>query len=71
MAICHGGFTHGRFHRDFNLLRLLLIYVTTLGSSNYLRRSKFMTVLAGELAGFIGFNDNSLVLHAVAEKYPW
>ena len=70
MAICQGGFTHGRFHRDFNLLRA----AADLRYDSWLKQlleaqQVYGLYWQGELAGFIGFNDNSLVLHAVAEKY--
>lgn len=68
--VCHGAFSHGRFHRDFNLSR----------AAADLRYDNWLTQLLeaqrvyglywrGELAGFIGYNGNNLLLHAVAEKY--
>ncbi|OFZ65902.1 MAG: GNAT family N-acetyltransferase [Betaproteobacteria bacterium RBG_16_56_24] len=80
LAICHGAFAHGRFHRDFNLdsARADLRY------DNWLRQLYEKDAVYGlywrdELAGFIAHADNSLVLHAVAEpqrgkgraKYWW
>lgn len=70
LAICHGAFSHGRFHRDFALSR----------SSADLRYDKWLDQLLdagtvyglysnGELAGFIGYHGASLVLHAVSEKF--
>jgi GNAT superfamily N-acetyltransferase len=69
MEICKGAFAHGRFHRDFNLPR----------AAAELRYEKWLKQLLdaeqvyglywqGVLAGFIGYNDNNLVLHAVAEQ---
>ena len=70
LTICHGAFVHGRFHRDFNL--------PMTGADQ--RYDNWMAQLLdthhvyglywqGVLAGFIGHNDNNLVLHALAEKY--
>lgn len=70
LAICHGAFSHGRFHRDFNLSST---------SANF-RYDNWLKQLIGsdqvyglywecELAGFVGYAGNCLVLHAVAEKY--
>jgi hypothetical protein len=69
-AICHGAFTHGRFHRDFNIPK---------GAADQ-RYDNWMVQLLeaqqvyglywqGILAGFIGYNKNHMVLHALAEKY--
>ncbi|MBI4807445.1 MAG: GNAT family N-acetyltransferase [Nitrosomonadales bacterium] len=80
LAICHGAFAHGRFHRDFNLdqARADLRY------DNWLRQLYDKGAVYGlywnrELAGFIAHADNNLVLHAVAAsqrgkgraKYWW
>jgi hypothetical protein len=80
LPICHGAFTHGRFHRDFNL-------DTTRADSRYdnwllqLYRQQCVYGLfwRGELAGFIAHSGGSLVLHAVSAatrskgfaKYWW
>ena len=69
MAICRGAFAHGRFHRDFNLPQ----------SAADLRYDKWLEQLIkaqqvyglywqGTLAGFIGYSENNLVLHALSEK---
>jgi hypothetical protein len=67
LAICHGAFAHGRFHRDFNLdqTRADLRY------DNWLRQLFDKSAVYGlywevELAGFIAYAENNLVLHAVA-----
>ncbi|MBI5006862.1 MAG: GNAT family N-acetyltransferase [Nitrosomonadales bacterium] len=80
LAICHGAFAHGRFHRDFNLdqSRADLRY------DNWLRQlydkgAVYGLYWNGELAGFIAHAENNLVLHAVAAtqrgkgraKYWW
>lgn len=70
LAICHGAFAHGRFHRDASLAR----------SNANLRYDNWLSQLldagtvyglysCGELAGFIGFQGSVLVLHAIAEKF--
>jgi len=70
LAICHHGFTHGRFHRDFNLSKA----GADLRYDNWLKQLLDANQVFGlywqdALAGFIGHSDNSLVLHAVAESY--
>lgn len=68
LKINHGAYTHGRFHRDFNLPK----------PSADIRYDKWLQQLLdanqvfglhwqGETAGFIGHKDGCLVLHAVAE----
>lgn len=70
LAICHGAFAHGRFQRDFNLLQL----AADLRYDNWLEQLLESHQVYGlfwqnSLAGFIGYSGNSLVLHALAEKY--
>lgn len=70
MAICHSAFSHGRFHRDFNLSKV----AADLRYDNWLKQLLELQQVYGlywqdELAGFIGYRDNNLVLHAVSEKY--
>jgi len=70
MAICHGAFSHGRFHRDFNLPAT----VANLRYDNWLKQLINKQMVYGlywenTLAGFIGYTDNSLVLHALAAKH--
>ena len=80
LAICHGAFSHGRFHRDF----LLAKERADLRYDNWLRQLLDAGNVYGlfrddELGGFIGVNGASLVLHAVAPsmrgqglaKYWW
>ncbi len=70
LAICHGAFAHGRFHRDHNLP----------GSAADLRYDTWLRQLLeerqvyglywqDECAGFIGYRDNRLLLHAVANEH--
>lgn len=70
MAICHGAFAHGRFHRDFNLPK----DAADLRYDNWLKQLLDAQQVYGlywqnELAGFIAHSGNNLVLHALAEKY--
>lgn len=70
MAICHGAFTHGRFHRDFNLPKT----AADLRYDNWLKQLLEAQQVYGlywqnALAGFVAHNGNNLVLHAVAIKY--
>jgi hypothetical protein len=70
LAICHGAFAHGRFHRDFNLPKL----ASDLRYDNWLlqlleAKQVYGLYWQNELAGFIGYSGNNLVLHALAENY--
>ncbi len=70
LAICHGAFVHGRFHRDFNLPKA----AADQRYENWLKQllndqQVYGLYWQGELAGFIGYNYNNLVLHALSEKY--
>jgi len=69
LEIFHGSFTYGRFHRDFNLPRA----AADLRYDNWLKQlmeaqQVYGLYWQGILAGFIGYDANNLVLHAVAEK---
>lgn len=70
LEICHGAFTHGRFHRDFNLEQNLadLRYDSWL-KQLYEAKTVFGLMYAQDLAGFWGFSKNKIILHALAEKY--
>ena len=70
LTICQGAFAHGRFNRDFNLSTV----TADLRYNNWLKQLLEAQQVYGlywknELAGFIGYSGNSLVLHAVAQKY--
>lgn len=70
LAICHGAFLYGRFHRDFNLPRA----AADRRYDNWLKQlidaqQVYGLYWQGELAGFIAHSENNLVLHAVSEKY--
>lgn len=69
LAICHGAFAHGRFHRDFNLPQS----AADLRYDNWLKqlmgdRQAYGLYWQGVLAGFIGYSGNNLLLHAIAEQ---
>ncbi len=69
-ALAHGAFTHGRFHRDFNIR-------SDLADSRYDRwlqdlfyaGNVFGLCYATELAGFFGVSENEIVLHALSQRY--
>lgn len=70
LPICHGAFSHGRFHRDFNIDRNKADlrydnWLESLVSENNVHGVFFR----GELAGFVALAGNCLVLHALSEKY--
>jgi Acetyltransferase (GNAT) domain len=70
LKICQGAFSHGRFHRDFNLPKLAADF----RYDNWLKQLLDAQQVYGlywkdTLAGFIGHQGNNLVLHAVAEQY--
>lgn len=80
IAICHGAFSHGRFHRDFNLPQVL----ADQRYDNWLNQlhgagKVYGLLYRDELAGFIAVDGNRLVLHAISEslrgrglaKYLW
>ena len=70
LAICHGAFSHGRFHRDFNLTKA----AADLRYDSWLKqlldaRQVYGLYWEDALAGFIALNGNKLVLHALSGKY--
>lgn len=70
LAICHGAFEHGRFHRDFNLPRA----GADLRYDNWLRQvhaagDAYGLRYDGALAGFVAVTGNRLVLHAMAPAF--
>ena len=69
-AICHGAFSHGRFHRDFNLPK----DAADRRYDNWLMQlvdahQVYALYWTGMLAGFIAYSGDTLVLHALGEKY--
>lgn len=70
LEICHGAFTHDRFHRDFNLSKSAADarydnWLDQLISANQV----YSLFWEGELAGFIAHQGSMLTLHALAESY--
>jgi L-amino acid N-acyltransferase YncA len=70
LAICHGAFEQGRFHRDFNVERAR----ADLRYENWLRTLHAAGKVYGllwedELAGFIAHEGGKLVLHALGAKH--
>jgi L-amino acid N-acyltransferase YncA len=70
LAICHGAFAHGRFHRDFQVDPA----AATLRYDNWLRQliaagQVYGLFADGRLGGFIGYSGDMLVLHAIAPAY--
>jgi hypothetical protein len=70
LTICHGAFTHGRFHRDFNLSKA----AADLRYDNWLKQllvanRVYGLYWHGQLAGFIGYHENNLILHALGDEY--
>lgn len=70
LAICHGAFEHGRFHRDFKLPRAR----ADLRYDNWLRQvhaagSAYGLYFDEQLAGFMAVDGGRLVLHAMAPQF--
>lgn len=80
LAICHGAFLHGRFHRDFNLTQAQADtrYDNWLAQLHSARKVHGL-LYQDELAGFVAADGNRLVLHAITDslrgrglaKYLW
>ncbi|MBD1837175.1 GNAT family N-acetyltransferase [Coleofasciculus sp. FACHB-501] len=69
VQICHGAF-NGRFHSDFNVANNLADIRYDLWLKElYQSQSVFGLMYYGDLAGFWGFSNNKIVLHALSEKY--
>ena len=70
LSICRTAFSHGRFHRDFNVTR-------GKADTRYERwlaqlidsRQAYALLWDGSVAGFIAWSGCDLVLHAVAEEF--
>jgi hypothetical protein len=70
LTICDNAFEYGRFHRDFSLEKRLANLRYDKWLSQLAEKNQVFELLWQEdLAGFVAYNDNSLVLHAVAKKY--
>lgn len=68
--IAHGAFTHGRFHRDFNLNKHLadMRYDTWL-KELWEAKQVFALMYFDDIAGFWGFSNHQILLHALSEQY--
>ena len=70
LTICHGAFSHGRFHRDFNLDRALAdVRYDNWLHQLYEQEAVYGLFCRGELSGFIAHLGEKLVLHALAPSY--
>ncbi len=70
LAVCHGAFVHGRFHRDFNVGRACadLRYDRWLAQLHG-EGCVYGLLYDGELAGFAAAVGGKLVLHALAARF--
>lgn len=70
VALSRGAFVYGRFHRDFHLDSLLADqrYAQWL-KQLYEQGNVWGLLYNGELAGFFGYEQNKIVLHALGERY--
>lgn len=70
IEVCHGAFIHGRFHRDFNLdkVKADIRYDSWL-QQLYGTNNVFGLMYNENLAGFWGFSQNKIILHALDKKY--
>ena len=70
LSISHGAFTHGRFHRDFNVDRKLadLRYDAWL-SELYKQNNVIGILFHNQIAGFFATSDNRILLHALSIDY--
>lgn len=68
--ICYGAFIHGRFHRDFNIDKNLadmryILWLKDIYNSQSILELKYYD----RIAGFWGFSNNKILLHALSEEY--
>ncbi len=70
LRICDHAFTHGRFHRDFNIDNDLADHRYLQWLEELFTAQKVYGLFwRKELAGFIAYSENSLVLHALSKKF--
>jgi hypothetical protein len=70
LPICASAFKHDRFHKDFQLQPAGADQRYCNWLSDLHAKGKVSGLLYGEqLAGFMAFNDNLLVLHALAPRF--
>lgn len=70
LLICKDAFIYGRFHRDFKLNKMM----AEQRYANWLKRfydekSIYSLYYANNLAGFVAYTNNKLVLHALDNNY--
>lgn len=70
LIICNSAFSHGRFHRDFNFHKKQadLRYNSWL-TQLFNEQKVWGLMYKQELAGFWGFSQNKILLHALSTKY--
>ncbi|MDB9310893.1 GNAT family N-acetyltransferase [Aphanizomenon sp. CS-733/32] len=66
----YGAFSHGRFHRDFKLKKHLAdirydLWLRELHQS----KQVFTLMISEKVAGFWGYSNNKILLHALTEEY--
>jgi len=70
ISISHGVFIHGRFHRDFNLNKDLADIRYNLWLKQlWEERNVFSLIYFNEIAGFFGYSNDKILLHALSKKY--
>jgi ribosomal protein S18 acetylase RimI-like enzyme len=70
IAIAHGAFLHGRFHRDFWIKRKLADLRYDMWLRDLYNSGDVLGLMChDEVAGFFGLSTNKIVLHALSEEY--
>lgn len=70
LKICDGAFTHGRFHRDFNIEKKLADQRYNSWLTQLFKEKKIWGfIYKQELVGFWGFSENKILLHALKSNY--
>jgi ribosomal protein S18 acetylase RimI-like enzyme len=70
LSISHGAYSHGRFHRDFNVDRELAdLRYDNWSKELYEKGNCIFLYFQEDVAGYFGVENNKVVLHALKEKY--
>ena len=70
LLISNGAFAHGRFHRDFNVpTRFADLRYDNWLKQLYQKDNVYGLLYCGDLAGFIGYHENKLLLNAMASSH--
>lgn len=70
LKICHGAFSHGRFHRDPYLDKTLADNRYDQWLEDLAENGKvYGLLMCNNIAGFIATKDNQLQLHAIAKEH--